>query len=616
MPNIMWRFKKLGPGAPERDPHEAEFFRLTDPPEAIIREVIQNSLDARSNAQNLVRVRFAFGAVQKSNVRDYLGGDLECHLKACELPSPDTIPDRMRFLAIEDFGTSGLDGPTGEDGHRPEERSNFYNFWWCEGKSKKSGREAGRWGLGKTTFHIVSKIRLFWGLTVRQDDHRELLLGKVLLKTHRIDNDVYQYYGYYTASEHRPVADEQVIHDFRQKFSLTRQNEVGFSLVIPAPYDEIDYSSVIRSVVIHYFYAIMKGILEVEIQESDNCLNLNAGNLVDIACSQDWQGTSWEGVNVGELMQFIKDSTSIRTDDFTWLTVADSEIPEITEDSFDNRLNELRTSFTAGNTLAFRIPVMIKRVRERSFSTHFEVYLKRYPQLKQSGEFYTRAGITIPVRRTMGNYPVRGLLVAEEAPIVTFLGDSETPAHTEWNEKTEGFKERYVYATKTLRFIKKSMSKIVSILDLPPQERQRDFLKEIFSIPEISLQENKTTITKPVIPTIKRKRPLFDTRRINTGFRVSLKRTDSPLPVRATVIVAYDVRRGNPFRQYEWFDFDLGGELISINSTGCAILNRSRNIMEIEVTDNNFNLEVTGFDQKRDLVVNINTREEHNETQV
>ena len=76
------------------------------------------------------------------------------------------------------------------------------------------------------------------------------------------------------------------------------------------------------------------------------------------------------------------------------------------------------------------------------------------------------------------------------------------------------------------------------------------------------------------------------------------------------------MRRGNPFKQYDPFDFDLGGELISINSAECEVLNRSRNIMEIEVTDNNFNLEVTGFDQNRDLVVNINTREKHNETQV
>jgi hypothetical protein len=34
--NIMWRFTKLEPGVPERDPHEAEFFRLKEPAEDIL----------------------------------------------------------------------------------------------------------------------------------------------------------------------------------------------------------------------------------------------------------------------------------------------------------------------------------------------------------------------------------------------------------------------------------------------------------------------------------------------------------------------------------------------------------------------------------------------------
>jgi len=43
----MWKFKRVEPGEPERDPHEPEFFRLKNPAEALVREVIQNSLDAK-----------------------------------------------------------------------------------------------------------------------------------------------------------------------------------------------------------------------------------------------------------------------------------------------------------------------------------------------------------------------------------------------------------------------------------------------------------------------------------------------------------------------------------------------------------------------------------------
>lgn len=202
----MWRFKKREPGVPERDPHEAEFFRLKDPAEALAREIIQNSLDARTNVKPPVFVSFHIGDIEKRNAGNYLSGDLEQHLKACDLlPADYKELNRVRFITIEDFGTTGLDGATGKDGGSPEKGNNFYDFWWREGMSGKSGHQAGRWGLGKTTFHIASKLRLFFGLTVRQDDSRELLLGKALLKTHRFSNAVYHYHGYFTAENSKPV---------------------------------------------------------------------------------------------------------------------------------------------------------------------------------------------------------------------------------------------------------------------------------------------------------------------------------------------------------------------------------------------------------------------------
>jgi len=183
----MWNFNELRHGEIERYPHEAEFFRLEEPAEALVREVIQNSIDAKKNGTAPVRISFYIGNIAKKETRDYLGGNLERHLETCSYLAPDYKEStRFSFITIEDFGTTGLDGATGEDGRRPEKGNNFYDFWCREGISGKGGREAGRWGLGKTTFHMISKLRLFFSLTVRQNDSRELLFGKALLKTHRI----------------------------------------------------------------------------------------------------------------------------------------------------------------------------------------------------------------------------------------------------------------------------------------------------------------------------------------------------------------------------------------------------------------------------------------------
>jgi hypothetical protein len=99
---------------------------------------------------------------------------------------------------------------------------------------------------------------------------------------------------------------------------------------------------------------------------------------------------------------------------------------------------------------------------------------------------------------------------------------------------------------------------------------------------------------------------MFLVEKIGGGFIIVLNpERDVAFPIRSKITVAYDVRKGNPFKRYEPHDFDLSSDFININSTGCTILNRQRNIIEIELMDNNFNLKVTGFDVHRDLIVNV-----------
>ena len=116
----MWRFKKLPIGDPERDPHEAEFFNLTGIAEAVVREFIQNSLDARCDDRSIIRITFE--KVAKDKVKRFFG-NLEDHLMATKfLPPEFTSNTEIPFLTIEDFGTTGLDGKTGEDGRFPRRK--------------------------------------------------------------------------------------------------------------------------------------------------------------------------------------------------------------------------------------------------------------------------------------------------------------------------------------------------------------------------------------------------------------------------------------------------------------------------------------------------------------
>jgi hypothetical protein len=599
-----WFFKKIEKGIPERDPRETEFFRVTSPGEVVVREFIQNSLDARTN-QGMLKVKISFHSLRRKDTRAFLDESLKSHLNACNLLDGREYPENIPCLVLEDFNTTGLDGPYEPDARR----GNFYNFWWREGISEKRGQRAGRWGLGKTTFHIVSKIRTLWGLTVR-DDGKILLMGKALLKTHSLNNERYHYFGYFSQDNFMPVEDDFILTKFRENFRIGRNNtETGFSVVIPLPVDEINFESIMKGVIQHYYYPVLAGILSVEIHDNINHKQeeLNSENLIEKASGINWSDTEWEGIDIRKILQFIKDSLGIQP---IRLQIQESENPHITQESFGGQIETIKENFLGGVSLRFEVPVTIRKTDRTEQESSVSILLKRFPEFRKPFEAYIRSGILVSEIKMLGNRPVAGLLIAEEPAICEFLGDCETPAHTNWNERTESFAGNYIHAARILRFIKKSMLQIISLLDEPPRERQVDFLKDIFFVPvgPEEREEKEESTRPPIIPEdMERKPAKFNIEKIEGGFKVTLnpERTDLSFPFQATVKIAYDTRRGNPFKAYDRFDFDVASGSITTEPHDCNVIEKKDNILKVEITGRNFELRVTGFDPKRDLVIDI-----------
>jgi hypothetical protein len=86
------------------------------------------------------------------------------------------------------------------------------------------------------------------------------------------------------------------------------------------------------------------------------------------------------------------------------------------------------------------------------------------------------------------------------------------------------------------------------------------------------------------------------------GFRVRNNPASQARARRVKVRVAYQARRGNPFKKYNRFDFTLDGEPISITAVG-ATGRPEGNSLEITITNDEFLVEVTGFDPHRDLAI-------------
>jgi len=202
----LWKFRPMSRGEINVDPIEGEFFStevLGSLPDAVIREAIQNSLDAGLPGET-VRIVITFPSPgQRLGAEDaarYLQG-LREHLEAKDIGLADGVDygRPMDFLVIEDFGTRGLAGDVRDDGSRDDgaQKNDFYYFWRNIGRAVEGATTRGRWGLGKTVFQAASRINSFFGLTVRHDDTRRLLMGQSVLKIHRSNGRRYAPYGYY-----------------------------------------------------------------------------------------------------------------------------------------------------------------------------------------------------------------------------------------------------------------------------------------------------------------------------------------------------------------------------------------------------------------------------------
>ena len=182
--DVKWFFRDITDDPSEKELTQQDQFNNDEVAlaEALVRETIQNSTDARRDAA--VPVRVSFRIVEASGdaaaVFGHVLGSLSSHLEACQIEVPqESAPSR--FLVIEDFETTGLTGAVNikDDGQ-------FCGFWRRFGRSNKDASQGGRWGLGKLVFPLASSIRMLIGLTRRAGDPLTYLMGQAILRNHAI----------------------------------------------------------------------------------------------------------------------------------------------------------------------------------------------------------------------------------------------------------------------------------------------------------------------------------------------------------------------------------------------------------------------------------------------
>ena len=191
--DMQWEFEKYGPGSTLQDSSSDKFFKEAPGAESLVREFVQNSLDAAVDSKGEKPVRIVIKEVHlvskdsieqlrqnwpkekplsKDVVAPYLSG-LRKHLHACGIKAEGsnirfvlerntrafcTIREEseIKLVVLEDFNTKGLEG------------DNLIGFFLRDNITSKD-HGGGSHGIGKAIFSASSEINtFFWIFDIRQ----------------------------------------------------------------------------------------------------------------------------------------------------------------------------------------------------------------------------------------------------------------------------------------------------------------------------------------------------------------------------------------------------------------------------------------------------------------
>jgi hypothetical protein len=167
----------------------------------LARELIQNSLDARYDAQKPVQVKFELVELKRDEIPDIKG--LRATFERCGEYWPNQKKAKafferaaalagektIRALKVGDYNTTGVIGS------ETDRNEDYYNLIRCAGASSKSGDEGGSFGIGKNAPFAASQMRTVLYSTYNKEKEY-IFIGVAMLVSHLVEGTKRQPTGY------------------------------------------------------------------------------------------------------------------------------------------------------------------------------------------------------------------------------------------------------------------------------------------------------------------------------------------------------------------------------------------------------------------------------------
>lgn len=284
--NCSWYFADQPQGYDEQGPQNALEQTFKHYPYAsLVRESIQNSLDAVLDTQKPVLVKFSFITIQGVDFPMFF--ELGKHIKGClslynDKKAQSIFQPMLKYfgdtkysseiglIRVSDFNTKGMDYREGDS------YSSFTAFVRSTGVSSKANDSAGgSFGFGKAAYFLISPIKTIIVSTCNQYG-KKCFEGVSRLCTHMYNGVKKVDCGFYDNGNGTPITDEDEIPSvFRRNEPGTDINIMGFDI----KFKDEAYDEIIKAVLRNFWMAVWNEKLVVEI---DNVVRISKDNITEI----------------------------------------------------------------------------------------------------------------------------------------------------------------------------------------------------------------------------------------------------------------------------------------------------------------------------------------------
>lgn len=247
----------------------------------LVRESIQNSLDAQMEDVRSVTVEYLTGTFSSHK----LGNELE----GITVALADRFPeDKCQYLAVCDSNTVGLTGETDILNVRGNRYGNLLKLVYEICKPQEAEGAGGSWGLGKTVyFRVGIGLVIYYSRIVDENGKYSSRLAASYVEDETSSDAMIPEYNKLTRrgiawwgdiirkNTTAPVTDERYIEQFLSIFGMSPYSgdKTGTSIIIPyinpdtlLAHNRIDYSDIIDEHLAPYWYSSIEDYLRISVQ--------------------------------------------------------------------------------------------------------------------------------------------------------------------------------------------------------------------------------------------------------------------------------------------------------------------------------------------------------------